>query len=314
LLFIAVLGVVVHYLLRLTRFLFSEIERGRIAISWFYPDWSQPTFNIVRVLVVVCAVIVAFPYIPGSNSLAFQGVSVFFGVLLSLGSSSAISNVIAGVLLTYTRAFKVDDVVTIGESTGVVTAVSMFVTNVRTFRNEEISIPNATVLSAHVTNFSKAAREDGLFLHTSVTIGYSTPWRQVEALLLMAAERTPGLRRDPAPYVLQTELSDFYICYELHVATSNPQRMRRAYSELHQNIQDAFNEYGVQIMSPHYEADRDVPTFVPKEEWFASPAELKAVSRVEQTQDGSQQTMNQKVRNNREKERDDQSFPRIKPA
>jgi len=272
LLFIAVLGVVTYYFLKVTRFLFSEIECGRIVFPRFYPDWSRPTFNIIRILGIACALIVAFPYIPGSNSLAFQGVSVFLGVLLSLGSTSAVSNLVAGVLLTYMRAFKVGDVVTIENSTGVVTAVSMFVTHVRTFRNEEISIPNAMVLATHVTNFSNAAREKGLILHTSVAIGYDTPWRQVEALLLMAAQRTAGLLEEPAPFVLQTALDDFCIRYDLHVSTGDPLGMRRAYSALHANIQDAFNEYGVQIMTPHYEADRNAPTVVPKERWFTSPA------------------------------------------
>jgi small-conductance mechanosensitive channel len=274
LLFIAVLVVVTHYLLKLTRFLFSAIECERIVLRGFYPDWSRPTFNIVRVLVIACALIVAFPYIPGSSSLAFQGVSVFLGVLLSLGSTSAVSNLVAGILLTYMRAFKVGDLVTIDNSTGVVTAVSMFVTHIRTFRNEEISIPNAMVLATHVTNFSNAAREKGLFLHTSVMIGYDTPWRQIEALLLMAAQRTSGLLSEPAPFVLQTALDDFCIRYELHVSTGDPLRMKRTYSELHANIQDAFNEYGVQIMTPHYEADRNAPTVVPKEQWFAPPAKV----------------------------------------
>jgi small-conductance mechanosensitive channel len=298
LLFIAVLAVVTYYLLKLTRFLFSAIESGRIVVPGFYADWSRPTFNIVRVLGIACAMIVAFPYVPGSNSLAFQGVSVFLGVLLSLGSTSAVSNMVAGVLLTYMRAFKVGDIVTIGDSTGVVTAVSMFVTHVCTFRNEEISIPNGMVLTTHVTNFSNAARDKGLILHTAVMIGYDTPWRQVEALLLMAAQRTSGLLREPAPFVLQTSLDDFCIRYELHVATGEPLKMRRAYSELHANIQDAFNEYGVQIMVPHYEADRSAPTFVPKERWFASPAKVptRSGSRMDPSHEAIHGTANQQVR------------------
>jgi small-conductance mechanosensitive channel len=279
LMFIAVLAVIIRYLLRFIRFLFSEIERGRITIPGFYPDWSGPTFNIVRVMLVGFALVVAFPYIPGSDSLAFQGISVFLGVLLSLGYSSAVSNMVAGVLLTYMRAFKIGDVVTIGDSTGIVTAVSMLVTHVRTFKEEQITIPNSMVLSTHVTNFTRASRDEGLILHTSVKIGYDTPWRQVESLLLMAADRTPGLLHEPAPFVLQKELDDFYIRYELNVATRDPQRMARTYSELHANIQDAFNEYGVQIMTPHYEADRNVPTYVPREHWFATPA--KVADRVE---------------------------------
>jgi small-conductance mechanosensitive channel len=283
LLFIGVLSVVTYYLLRLTRFLFSEIEREKVTIAGFDPEWSRPTFNIVRVLVIACALIVAFPYIPGSGSLAFQGVSVFLGILLSLGSSAAVANMVAGILLTYMRAFKVGDVVSIGEASGVVTSVSVLVTHVRTFKKEEITIPNSMVLNTHVTNYSKAGREDGLILHASVSIGYNTPWRQVEALLLLAAERTPGLLSEPAPFVLQKKLDDFFVHYELNASTSDPQRMARTYSELHANIQDAFNEYGVQIMSPHYETDRDVPTFVPKEQWFTSPA--KASPRTVKQQD-----------------------------
>ena len=272
LLMIAVVAVVTYYLLKFVQFLFSEIEHGRIVIPGFYPDWSRPTFNIVRVLVIAFAVVVAFPYIPGSDSLAFKGISVFLGVLFSLGSSSAVSNLVSGIILTYMRAYQIGDVVTIGDSNGIVTGVSLLVTRIHTFKQVEITIPNSIVLGAHVTNFSKPASEEGLILHTSVTIGYDTPWRQVEALLLLAAERTPGLLREPAPYVLQSSLGDFYITYELNVRIDAPEKMFWIYSALHANIQDAFNEYGVQIMSPNYIADRAVPTIVPRSKWYTSPA------------------------------------------
>jgi len=269
---LAVVFLLTRYLLKVLKFLFSEIADGRIEVPGFYPDWSRPTFNIVRVLVTSFALVFAFPYIPGSDSPAFKGISVFLGVLVSLGSSSAISNVVAGITLTYMRAYRIGDVVTIGDSNGIVTGVGTLVTRIQTFKDVEITIPNSIVLSAHITNFSKAAGEEGLILHTSVTIGYDTPWRQVEALLLLAADRTPGLLREPAPYVLQRDLGDFYITYELNVRTDAPEKMFRTYSALHANVQDAFNEFGVQIMSPNYIADRSVPTIVPRSKWFTPPA------------------------------------------
>jgi small-conductance mechanosensitive channel len=270
--FLGVLVFVTAYLLRVIHFFFEEVEKGKIALPRFYEDWARPTYNIIRLLAIAFVAVVAYPYIPGSRSEAFRGVSIFLGVLFSLGSSSAVANMVAGVILTYMRAFKVGDVVEIAGSRGIVTGVSLLVTRIRTPKKVEITIPNSMVLGTHVTNFSSAAREGGVILHTSVTIGYDAPWRQVEALLLMAAERTPGLLREPSPYVLQEELGDFYVTYQLNVATDAPQKMNRIYSDLHKNIQDAFNEYGVQIMSPNYEADREVPTVVPKAHWYAPPA------------------------------------------
>ncbi len=270
--FLAVLALVIRYVLKLMRLFFTGVERGTIALTNFDPDWAQPTYKICRFLIIAFAVVVAFPYIPGSDSPAFKGISIFLGVLFSLGSTSAISNIVAGYMMTYRRAFKVGDRIKIEDITGDVTQVRLQVTHVHTVKNEEIIVPNSTILNSHVINFSTLAREKGLILHTTVTIGYDAPWRQVHALLLMAAEKTDGLLREPAPFVLQKSLDDFYITYELNAYTNEPQRMSRTYSELHQNIQDAFNEYGVQIMSPNYEADRDKPTFVPKDQWYAAPA------------------------------------------
>jgi small-conductance mechanosensitive channel len=197
-LFVAVLSTITAYLLKFIRFFFTEVESGKLVIPGFFSEWSKPTYNIVRVLVIGFAVVVAFPYIPGSRSPAFQGVSLFLGVLFSLGSTSMVANVVAGLVLTYMRAFKVGDVVAIGESRGVVLAVSLLVTRIRTPKKIEITIPNSMILGTHVINFSNAAREDGVILNTSLTIGYDTPWRQVEALLLMAADRTPGFE-DASP-------------------------------------------------------------------------------------------------------------------
>jgi small-conductance mechanosensitive channel len=252
--------------------LFDHIEQGTITFSGFYPEWAKPTYRILRFLVIAFAAVVAFPYVPGSDSPAFKGVSLFLGVLFSLGSQSTVSNILAGFTMTYRRLFKVGDRVRIDDILGDVTRIRLQVTHLKTVKNEEVIVPNSTILNSTVTNYSSLVEEKPLLLHTSLTIGYDAPWRQVHALLLMAAERTPGLLREPAPFVLQKSLDDFYVTYELNVATNTPHSMATFYSGLHQNIQDCFNEYGVQIMSPNYEADRSEPTIVPKERWFAAPA------------------------------------------
>jgi small-conductance mechanosensitive channel len=272
LIFLAILAVVVRYGLRLLRLFFDGIASGRIRFEGFDAEWAQPTYKIVRLAAIAFALVVAYPYIPGSSSEAFKGVSLFMGVVFSLGSSSVIANVIAGYSMTYRRAFRLGDRVRIGGVVGDVTAVRLQVTHIRTPKNEEVVVPNSTILTSDVTNYSALARTQGLILHTSVGIGYEVPWRQVEALLLLAAERTAGLEREPAPFVLQTALGDFAVSYELNVYCRNPQAMPALYNELHRNIQDAFNEHGVQIMTPNYEADPPEPKLVPKEQWFAAPA------------------------------------------
>ncbi len=270
--FIVVLALIVRYLLRGLRLFFVEIGRGRVTLPGFYQDWADPTYKIVRILVIAFAAVIAFPYIPGSSSPAFQGISIFAGVLFSLGSTSAVANVVAGVILTYMRGFKVGDIVRIGETGGMVTASTLLVTRMRTPKNVEVTIPNAMVLSGQVTNFSVQAAEGKLILPTSVTIGYDAPWRQVHAMLRQAAAKTPDVLQEPAPFVLQKSLDDFYVTYELNVYTGRADRMLRIYSDLHKHIQDAFNEHGVQIMSPNYEADRAAVTVVPKDRWYAPPA------------------------------------------
>jgi small-conductance mechanosensitive channel len=269
---LAIIVVITYFALRVTRFFFREVEKGTIAFTGFYPEWGRPTYKIVRMLIIAFAAVIAFPYIPGSESPAFKGVSIFLGVLFSLGSTSAIANILAGYTLTYRRIFTVGDRVKIADFTGDVIDTRLQVVHLRTIKNEEILVPSSTVVNSHVINYSSLARKQGLILHTAVTIGYDTPWRQVEALLLMAAERTRGLRQAPAPFVLQTSLGDFYVAYELNVYTDNPQRMAQVYTDLHRNIQDAFNEYGVQIMSPSYRADPERPKIVPRDQWYAAPA------------------------------------------
>ena len=270
--FVVVLAIVIRYAIKLLRLFFEAIEHQTISFASFEHDWAMPTFRIVRVLVIAFAVVIAYPYLPGSQSDAFKGVSLFIGVILSLGSSSAIANVIAGYSLTYRRAFKVGDRVKIGDAFGDVAEIRVQVTHVRSVKNEEIIIPNSEILNSQVINYSSMARQHGLILHTTVGIGYETPWRQVEAMLLQAAGRTAGLQTEPPPFVLQKALGDFAVTYELNVHCDQPKKAGRLYTALHRSILDVFNEYGVQIMTPAYEGDPDDPKVVPREKWFESPA------------------------------------------
>jgi small-conductance mechanosensitive channel len=261
--FVAVIAAATHFGLRLVRIFFDGIERGAIVVRGFHQEWAEPTFKILRVFAYGLALVMAFPYLPGSDSDAFKGVSVFFGVVLSLGSAGAIGNMIAGVVITYMRPFRIGDRVKIADTTGDVIEHSLLVTRVRTLKHVEITIPNSMVLGTHITNFTRAASEGGIILHTSVTIGYDTPWRQVHELLIAAANRTEGLLREPPPYVLQTALNDFHVGYEVNAYTEDADRMPRTYTALHQNIQDEFQRAGVQIMSPNYEADPESPKIPP---------------------------------------------------
>jgi small-conductance mechanosensitive channel len=271
LIFITVLVLLVRYTLKAMKFFFLGIEKGSVKIQGFYPEWAKSTYRLLSFLIIAFCVVIAFPYVPGSDSLAFKGVSVFVGVLLSLGAQSSVSNVIAGFALTYRRVFLVGDRVRIADFAGDVLDTKLQVTTLRTVKNEEIIVPNSMILNSHVINYSAKARERGLILHTAVSIGYDTPWRQVHEMLLMAARKTPGLLADPEPFVLQKSLDDFYVTYELNVYTDKPEKMTTFYSELHQNILDVFNEYGVQIMSPNYVADRAEPAIVTKERWYVPP-------------------------------------------
>lgn len=255
--FIAVIAVITDFVIRFTSLFFAEVGKGTITFPGFYADWAEPTFKIVRFLIISFALIVAFPYFPGSESPAFKGVSIFFGVLFSLGSTSAVANVVSGVILTYTRAFKIGDRIRISDTTGDVIEKTLLVTRIRTIKNVDITIPNSAVLGSHITNYSSSAGEQGLILPTSVTIGYDAPWRKVHELLISAAGATENIQQLPVPFVLQTALNDFYVTYELNAYTDKPHLMAKTYSDLHQNIQDRFNEAGVEIMSPHYSQIRD---------------------------------------------------------
>ena len=272
LIFLVILWLVTSYLLKFFRAVFRAIELGRIRLEGFEADWATPTYKIVRFLVIAFAVVVAYPYIPGSDSLAFKGVSVFVGVLLSLGSSSYIANLLAGLSMTYRGAFREGDRIKVGDTVGIVEELKVMVTRVRTPKNEIVIIPNSKILNTDVINYSQLAKTKGLLLHTTVSIGYDVPWRQVEAMLIEAARRTKGVNQDPPPFVLQTALSDFAVEYQVNANCSNVSNLLQIYSELHAHILDVFNEYGVQIMSPAYIADPESAKVVPPEHWHAEPA------------------------------------------
>ncbi|MGO4398776.1 mechanosensitive ion channel family protein [Achromobacter kerstersii] len=261
-----------RFALRRVRHFFDAVEHKRVTFAQFEPEWGMPTYKLVRVLILAFAFIVAYPYIPGSETAAFKGISIFIGLVISLGSSTAISNFIAGYLMTYRRVFKVGDRVKVGDVIGEVVSVRLQVTHIRTNKNEEITIPNSQILNSDVTNYSSLASTQGLILHTTVGIGYETPWRQVEAMLCAAAERTAVVLTDPKPFILLTKLGDFAVTYELNVYVRDTQRIAKIYADLHRHILDVFNEYGVQIMTPAYEGDPDVPKVVAPEQWYSAPA------------------------------------------
>jgi small-conductance mechanosensitive channel len=265
--FLVVIFLVTRYLLKLIKLLFTGLQNGDIVIGSFYPDWAMPTFRILRTLIIAFAVVIAYPYIPGSSSSAFKGVSVFMGLLLSLGSSSFISNVIAGYSLTYRRAFKKGDRIKVNDNDGFVEEQSLLVTRLRSIKAEEIVIPNSILINSSIINYTSCAKERGLVMHTVVGIGYETPWRQVDAMLKLAADRTEGLLKDPPPYVLKLSLGDFAVNYEINAFCSDVSRMHFFYNNLHQNILDVFNENHVQIMTPAYVMDPPEPKVVPEDQW-----------------------------------------------
>jgi small-conductance mechanosensitive channel len=254
---IVIVWFIINQLVKFVRYIANEVEAGRIVLSGFYPEWAQTTFSLVRFLLYVFLLIVIFPYLPGSNSPAFQGVSVFLGLILSLGSSSAITNIIAGLVITYMRPFKIGDRIKINDTLGDVLEKNLLNTRIRTSKNEEITIPNSAVLSGSVVNYSAKCAEEGVILHTTVTIGYDVPWKKVHESLIQAAKRCKLAEQSMAPFVLQTSLDDFYVAYQVNIYTKQANQMANVYSELHMNIQDVFNENGIEIMSPHYHAQRD---------------------------------------------------------
>ena len=265
---ILIIFFILKYALKLIKIFFDAINNEVIKIAGFYKDWATPTYMITRFLVIVFGLIVVFPYLPGSNSPFFRGISVFLGILFSFGSSSAIANVIAGVVLTYMRPFREGDFVKIAETMGKVIEKTLLVTRVRTTKNIDITVPNSLVLSSHITNYSSIATEQSIILHTTVTMGYDIQWQRMHNALMKAALRTDKVLEDPKPFILQTMLDDYYVKYELNVHTHDSLRMAHIYSELHRNIQDVFNEEGIELTAPSFMAIRDGNKKVTPEEYL----------------------------------------------
>lgn len=254
---IIVICLAIKYLVRFVRYLAREVESERLKINGFYPDWALPTYHIVRFLLYAFMVAMIYPYLPGASSGVFQGISVFVGLIVSLGSSTVIGNIIAGLVITYMRPYKTGDRIKLNDTTGDVLERTPLVTRIRTPKNEVITIPNSFIMSSHTVNYSESARSYGLIIHSEVTIGYDAPWRLVHKMLIEAALNTPGVVDDPRPFVLETALNDWYPVYQINAYVKDAHNVPQIYSNLHQNIQDRFNEEGIEIMSPHYMATRD---------------------------------------------------------
>jgi len=264
-----------RFISRLFGLWFTAIEQGRTRVRWLYPETAQPTRRLVTVMLWLFTIVVAYPYLPGSQTEAFKGVSVFLGLMVTFGSSGLVNQVMSGFMVTYSRALRMGDYVRIGDVEGTVIHLGILSTKLKTFRGEEATIPNAVVVAQTTTDFSRFADDGETFTPTTVTIGYDAPWRQIHALLLLAAERTPGVRREPKAYVLQEALQDFYVKYTLFVCLERQERRAFDLNTLHAHIQDLFNEYGVQIMSPNYIVDPAAPKLVAKQNWYAAPASVE---------------------------------------
>ena len=254
---IIIIWIAIRYLIKLIRYLSNEVATERLKIPGFYPDWALPTYNIIRFLLYAFMIAMIYPYLPGSDKGVFQGISVFVGLIISLGSSTVIGNVIAGWVITYMRPFKKGDKIKLNDTVGDIIEKTPLVTRIRTAKNEIVTVPNSFIMSSQSINYSRSANEYGLILHAEVTIGYDVPWRLVHRMLIDAALRTKGVLHEPHPFVLETGLNDWYPVYQVNAYTKEAHRMLAIYSELYQNIQDRFNEEGVEIMSPTYIATRD---------------------------------------------------------
>lgn len=257
LIFIVVIVVITRYVNRVLQEIADDIEDRKLVLKGFPVDWARMTQKIFSLFLYAFALVLIYPHLPGSASPAFKGVSIFLGALLSFGSTSAVSNIVAGVVITYMRAFQIGDRVKIQDTVGDVMEKTLLVTRIRTPKNEDVTIPNANIISNHMINYTANTRREGLVLNTKVTIGYDIPRQKVEELLISAAEKSLNVEKEPAPFVLKTSLDDFYVSYELNAYTKDAKQIPRSYSSLHENILDEFNEAGIEILSPSYIAARD---------------------------------------------------------
>jgi small-conductance mechanosensitive channel len=274
--FVVLIFAAARFVTRTLRAFFDGVSSGRINVGWLDDATARPTGRLLSVIVWLFALVAAYPYIPGSDSEAFKGIGVFIGLMMSIGASGIVNQAVSGLMLMYTRTLRPGEFVQIGDTEGTVTSVGFVTTRIETLRNVEVNVPNAVIAGSVTRNYSRLVGNGGVRLSTSVTIGYDTPWRQVRAMLLIAADRSQLVSKDPPPRVLQTALQDFYVEYTMVVSVADPRRKLLVLDELHAHIQDVFNEHGVQIMSPNYEADPQDKKVVPREQWYAAPAERPA--------------------------------------
>lgn len=255
--FVIVVGFFAYYVNQIIRVLAVAAERGDIHLPGIGGDVARPTYQLLRIGIIVFALVIAYPYLPGGQSEAFKGVTIMLGVLVSLSSGSLVANLFAGIVLTYMRPYRLGDRILVASTLGEVIHKNLLVTRLRTFKNEEVVIPNSAILNGQILNYSAFARQQGFILNTTVTIGYDAPWRKVHEIMIEAARRTEGVLSQPEPFVLQKSLNDFHVSYQLNAYSDRPEEWEKLYSRLHQNIQDCFNEAGVEIMSPTYLSLRD---------------------------------------------------------
>lgn len=262
---IIIIWYAIRSLVKLIHYIAKEVESGKLKLGSFFPEWAMPTYNIVRILLYAFMIAMIYNYLPGSDTGVFQGISVFIGLIISLGSSTMIANLMAGLVITFMRPFKVGDRIKLNDTTGDIIEKTPLVTRVKTPKNEIVTIPNSFVMSSMTTNYSSSANEYGLIIHTDVTFGYEVPWEQVHQLMIESALDTDLILKDPKPFVLQTKLDDWYVVYQINAYTRNPECMAKIYSDLHQNIQDKFHAAGIEVMSPHFMGVRNTDTvFIPE--------------------------------------------------
>ena len=257
LIFIIVVIYIARYIVRILRYMAEDIETEKLVIKRFSKDLAGTTQKIFSIIIYAFALVIVIPHLPGSASPAFQGVTIFLGAMVSFGSTSAIANIVAGLVITYMRPYQIGDRVKIQNTVGDVIEKTLLITRIRTLKNEEVTIPNSNIITNHLINYSANIKNDGLILHTDVTIGYDIPWMKVEKLLLQAASKTLDIQKEPKPFVLQTSLDDNYVSYELNAYTKEAKKMPKTYSEIHRNILELFNDANIEILSPSYIAARD---------------------------------------------------------
>jgi small-conductance mechanosensitive channel len=272
---IVIIVVVMKYILKFLKYLMTEISQGKLRIKGFYPEWGSPTYNLTRFIIYLLTITIIAPYLPGAGSDAFRGISIFAGILISLGSSTYVGNAIAGFILTYMRSFQLGDRIKINDITGDVVGKTLLVTRIKTTKNERVTIPNAAILSGHIINYTYSASKYNLVLHTSITIGYDVDWRVVHKLLEKSASDIEEVLQVPKPFVLQKALNDFYVEYEVNAYTKSEKKIPVLMSQLHANIQDNFHGAGIEIMSPHYRVNRSNEDIAIPEKYLTDKEENK---------------------------------------